>query len=103
MKIQSNTSGVSSQSATGAGDAGRAKGASAKVSATGGGSSAVQLSPLSARLKELASSLSGPEFDRAKVDEIKQAIRDGKLAIKPDAVADRMIADVKDRIAKGGK
>jgi len=103
MKVQSNTSGVSSQSATQAGDAGRAKGTSAKVSAPGGGSSAVQLSPLSARLKELASSLSGPEFDRAKVDEIKQAIRDGKLAIKPDAVADRMIADVKDRIAKGGK
>lgn len=101
MKIPSSTQGVASNTATAAGDAARTKGASGKPAAASLGSADVKLSPLSARLKELAASLSGPEFDRAKVDEIKQAIRDGKLAVRTDVIADRMIEDVQDRIGKG--
>ena len=102
MKIPSSSAGVSGSSAAQAGEAGRAKGASAKPAVTGAGVDAVKLSPLAARLQELASNLSGPEFDRAKVDEIKQAIREGKLAIKTDVIADRMIEDVHHRIGKNG-
>ena len=100
MKITPSTSGVTGGSAAKAGEASRAKG-SGKATSTPSGGDAVQLSPLSTQLHALASSLSGPEFDRAKVDQIKEAIRDGKLAIRTDVVADRMIEDVRDRIAKG--
>jgi negative regulator of flagellin synthesis FlgM len=53
----------------------------------------VQLSSLSSQLHELESSLAASgEFDRARVEAIKQAIRDGKLAIDPQAIADKMLA-----------
>ena len=103
MKIPPSTSGVPAGGAAQSGETGRAK-TSAKTSATqGGGDAPVKLSSLSTQLHALSSSLSGPEFDRAKVDEIKQAIRDGKLVVRTDVVADRMIEDVKERIAKGGQ
>ena len=53
----------------------------------------VQLSSLSAQLHELESNLAASgEFDRPRVEAIKQAIRDGKLAIDPQAIADKMLA-----------
>ena len=56
---------------------------------------AVQLSDLGNRLATLQSELaSSPAFDSARVDEIKQAIRDGKLRINPDAIADKLLASV---------
>jgi negative regulator of flagellin synthesis FlgM len=53
----------------------------------------VQLSSLSAQLHALESSLAASgEFDRGRVEAIKQAIRDGRLAIDPQAIADKMLA-----------
>jgi len=103
MKIPPSTPRVTGGGAAQPGDAGRANGASGTTAPPTPGGDAVRLSPLSTQLHALASSLSGPEFDRAKVDEIKHAIRDGKLAIRTDVVADRMIRDVEERLAKGGK
>jgi len=103
MKIPPSTPAVTGGNPTQAGESGRAKGTSDKAGVKPGSRDAVHLSPLSTQLHALAASLSGPEFDRAKVDQIKQAMRDGTLVIKPDAVADRMIEDVKNRIGKGGK
>lgn len=102
MKIPPSTPGVTAGGAAQSGETGRAKGTSGKT-ATSTGGDAVKLSSLSSQLQALTSSLSGPEFDRAKVDQIKQAIRDGKLVVRTDVVADRMIADVQDRIAKGDR
>ncbi len=53
----------------------------------------VQLSSLSTQLHELESSLAASgEFDRPRVEAIKQAIREGKLAIDPQVIADKMLA-----------
>ena len=100
MKIPPSSARVNGATSTQSGEAGRAKSASGKPATASGGADAVQLSPLSAQLQSLASGVSEPSFDRAKVDEIKQAIREGKLTIRADVVADRMIEDVKHRIGK---
>jgi negative regulator of flagellin synthesis FlgM len=53
----------------------------------------VQLSSLSTQLHELESSLAASgEFDRARVEAIKLAIREGRLSIDPQAIADKMLA-----------
>ena len=100
MKIPPNTARLTGSNAAKPGETGHAKTGSAKSSAP---ADAVQLSPMSTQLHALASSLAGPEFDRAKVDQIKQAILDGKLTVKTDVVADRMIEDVKARLSKVGQ
>ena len=33
------------------------------------------------------------DFDSAKVDAIRQAMRDGRFTVNPEAIADRLIAD----------
>ncbi len=58
-------------------------------------SASVRLSDLSARLHALESSGStDSDFDSAKVDTIKQAIRDGKFEVNSDTVADKLISSV---------
>ena len=46
---------------------------------------------LAALQTELAAS---PEFDGARVESIKQAIRDGQLRVNPEAIADKLLASV---------
>ena len=48
----------------------------------------------------LQSELAQPAFDAGKVDEIKQAIRDGKFQVNADAVADKLIASAQDVLAR---
>ena len=53
----------------------------------------VDLSKLSSQIAQLESSLAAePGFDPARVEAIKQAISDGKLAVNAEVVADRMVA-----------
>ncbi len=40
------------------------------------------------------------DFDQAKVDRIAQAIRDGKYEINPEAIADKLIANASELLAK---
>jgi negative regulator of flagellin synthesis FlgM len=40
------------------------------------------------------------DFDRAKVDRIAQAIRDGRFEINADAIADKLIANAQELLAK---
>ena len=86
-------------------DSGRAKAsAGTNVSApASAGSASVQLSQLSTQLHAIESSLSGPAFDRAKVEQIKQAIRDGTLSVNAEVVADKMLASAQDLLGKGIK
>ena len=37
--------------------------------------------------------LGAGDFDSAKVDAIRQAIREGRFTVNPEAIADRLIAD----------
>lgn len=62
----------------------------------------ISLSPLSAQLQALEATLStGSEFDRTKVEAIKQAIREGKLAVNADVIADRMLAHAMAVVGQG--
>jgi negative regulator of flagellin synthesis FlgM len=46
-----------------------------------------------AGVKMGAASSSAGDFDAAKVDAIRQAIREGRFTVNPGAIADRLIAD----------
>ena len=55
----------------------------------------VQLGGVASRLAGLQAELSAtPEFDSARVETVKQAIRDGQLRINPEAIADKLLASV---------
>lgn len=75
---------------------GAAPGASGPVDGT-----PTRLSNLAGTLAALGSTLSAtPEFDAARVDSIKQAIRDGRLAINPEAIADKLLASAAELLRK---
>lgn len=60
----------------------------------------VALSSNSLKLSALEGSLaSQPVIDSARVNEIRQAIADGKFKINPDAIADKLVASVKELLA----
>jgi len=73
---------------------GRANGNAAPVAGAATGTrDSVRLSALSTQMHALESSLAtGGEFDRTRVEAIKQAIRDGKLSVNAEVIADRMLA-----------
>jgi negative regulator of flagellin synthesis FlgM len=59
----------------------------------------VELSDLSTQLQSLETRLAGAEVaDPARVAEIKQAIAEGRFAVNPDVVADRLLQTVRDLI-----
>jgi negative regulator of flagellin synthesis FlgM len=61
----------------------------------------LSISDLSTRLNDLEARLSQTgEFDAAKVESIKQAIREGRFKINPDVVADRLVESVKQLLGK---
>jgi negative regulator of flagellin synthesis FlgM len=72
-----------------------------KASSSGIESEKLSISSLSTRLNDIETKLGGAaEFDSARVQEIKQAIRDGQFKINPEAVADRLIESVKEMLGK---
>lgn len=83
--------------------------ATTKKSGVGGGKRAspvssssaekVDITPLSAQLQALESKLEQVEVvDAARVEAIKQAIAEGRFRVNPDAIADRLIATVKEMV-----
>ena len=61
-----------------------------------GASEQVALSPLASQLSDIAASLaSSPAVDRARVDDIKSAISEGRLQVNPSVVADKLIETVR--------
>lgn len=61
----------------------------------------VKLSPLSEKLKALASEYAAnTTFDSKKVEALKAAIADGSFKVNAAAVADKMIAEAKDLAGK---
>ena len=94
MKISPSVAGLDQSKGTTAANGER----TASSSGASGGASASQgdtihLSALSSQLQALEASLtSGGEFDRTKVEAIKDAIREGRLTVNPEVVADKMLA-----------
>lgn len=71
-------------------------------SSTTSAGSSVKISDLSSRLAEMEATLAASEpFDAQRVEAIKQAIADGKFKVNPDAVADKLLANVREML--GGK
>jgi len=103
MKIPPTTPGVQGGKSSTTVDAGRAKTSGSTYAAPASASDSVKLSSLSTHLQSIGSSVSGPEFDRAKVDKIKQAIADGSLSIDSSVVADKLLASVHEILSKGAK
>jgi negative regulator of flagellin synthesis FlgM len=59
----------------------------------------VRLSDLSSKLAEMEATLAKSDaFDVKKVEAIKQAIADGKFKVNPEAVADKLLANVRDML-----
>ena len=89
---------ASSASAPGRANAPAAKAGAGTPSAQ---ADSIHLSQLSTHLHELEATLvTGGEFDQAKVEQIKQAIRDGSLTVNAAVVADRMLAGLQDMFEK---
>jgi len=81
--------------------------AAAKTASRGAGttssptSDSVDVNAFSARLQSLTSTLANqPVVDDAKVAEIRQAISEGRFTIHPEAIADQLVKNVKDLLAK---
>jgi negative regulator of flagellin synthesis FlgM len=83
------------------GPAGDDKGAQARnhSGGHGGGSASVQLSTLSARMREIENRLGDARVvDATRVAEIKQAIAEGRFKVNADVVADRLLDTVRELI-----
>ncbi len=89
MKVNGSTDGIRVDLATGKP---AAKSGTAATSAAAG-SQNVRLSGASTKLQ---AGENEAEFDSAKVDQIKQAIRGGQFSVDSGVVADKMIASVSD-------
>jgi negative regulator of flagellin synthesis FlgM len=60
----------------------------------------VQLSDLGSRLAQLENQFSGSDIDVKKVEEIRNAISEGKFKVNADAIADKLLASVSDLLGK---
>ena len=102
MKITPSIDLATGKAAPAAPAAARPAGAEKTESPSGTEGASIHISELSTQLQALESSLAGgAEFDAAKVEQIKMAIRNGTLSVNAEVVADRMLAAVKDMLAKG--
>lgn len=89
MKIDSSIKSIGSGAVSGGGSR-TAKGTASAPGA--GGGARVQLSPLSAQLQAIESSMADtPVVDSARVAEIRKAIAEGRFKVNPDAVADHLL------------
>lgn len=77
----------------------KAKAQPATARAPAGDASKVDLSPLSSSLgKAEAAIASTPVIDQARVDEIRQAISEGRFKVDASRIADGLIASVREML-----
>jgi negative regulator of flagellin synthesis FlgM len=82
---------------TGAG----APAAKAEQAQSGGPSTTISLSNLSSTLHAMESSMAAESgFDAGRVEQIKNAIRNGEYSVDTSVVADKLIASVREMVAK---
>lgn len=76
----------------------------APASEAAGGSETVAVSRLANLLAQRESAMeSTPEIDQGKVAELSQAIRDGRFRVDPERIADGLLSEVRDRLAREGR
>lgn len=71
----------------------------AASSATSGALTGVRVSPLTAQVREISSRLvneTDDDIDTAKVEEIRQAIAEGRIKIDPSKIADGLLASLRE-------
>lgn len=98
MKIDGNLRSIQSgQVSEGKGGTGKAGTATPQPGASAG--PRVQLSPLGSQLAGIEASLANvPVVDTQKVEEIKQAISDGRFKVNSDVIADKLLETVRELI-----
>lgn len=95
MKINHSTS---SRPADAAGDAARPQAAPAAADAAAP-SAGLSVSPLAAQVRDISARLAQPaddDIDTAKVEEIRQAIAEGRIKIDPGKIADGLLATLRE-------
>jgi len=60
----------------------------------------VQLSDLGSRLAQLEQQFNGSDFDVKKVEELRNAIAEGRFKINSDAIADKLLTSVSELLGK---
>lgn len=60
----------------------------------------VQLSNLAARLNQLEAQFGQSDFDAKKVEEVRNAIAEGRFKVNADAVADRLLSSVAELLGR---
>jgi len=95
MKISSTPEPLRPDRIVPAGDA-RTAAAQEKVTET----EKVQLSDLASRLSQLETQFGQGNFDAKKVDEVRQAIADGRFKVNSEAVADKLLSSVAELLGK---
>jgi negative regulator of flagellin synthesis FlgM len=80
---------------------GNAKPAAGKAPEQTQNAEKIQISELSRQLHAFESSVAAaPDFDTKRVDEIKQAISEGRFTVNSDAVADKLLASVQELLIR---
>jgi negative regulator of flagellin synthesis FlgM len=95
MKISSTSESLRPDRVVPAGDA-RTATTQEKVAET----EKVQLSDLAARLSQLETQFGQGDFDAKKVDEVRQAIAEGRFKVNSEAVADKLLSSVAELLGK---
>lgn len=99
MKIDGNLRSIQSGQVSEGQGRGSKTNASANSSSGAGTGPRVQLSPLGSQLAGIEASLANvPVVDTQKVEEIKQAISDGRFKVNPDVIADKLLETVRELI-----
>jgi len=95
VKINQSTSSRPGEPADGAARAAPAASAASPVQASGD----VHVSPLAAQVRAIGASLvqdSDDDIDTARVEEIRQAIVEGRIKIDPSKIADGLLASLRE-------
>ncbi|HZQ62042.1 MAG TPA: flagellar biosynthesis anti-sigma factor FlgM [Casimicrobiaceae bacterium] len=101
MKINPSVAGLDQGKNTASANGERNATGAASPSASPSQGDTIHLSALSSQLQALEASLAtGGEFDRTKVEAIKDAIREGRLTVNPEVVADKMLASAMAMLGK---
>ncbi|SOY58475.1 Putative negative regulator of flagellin synthesis, anti-sigma-28 factor [Cupriavidus taiwanensis] len=96
MKINHSTSSRPADAA--AGDAARPQAAPA-AAGTAAPSAGLSVSPLAAQVRDISARMAQPtddDIDTAKVEEIRQAIAEGRIKIDPGKIADGLLATLRE-------
>ena len=99
VKIDGNLRSIQGGSVSESGQARTGKAGASQAQPGSSGGPRVELSPLGSQLAGIEASLANvPVVDTQRVEEIKQAISEGRFRVNPDVIADRLLDTVRELI-----